>query len=275
MPDSSNPSASDVKPEVKAEIQAESGNLQIRELRWAEPWQWLALGLRDVRKAPGIALFYGLCFWAMARLMAWVFRASPEYVMSIASGCLLVGPFLAMGLYEVSKRLEQGQPPLLSESLTCWDKHLASMGMLVMVLMVLEMLWGRAAMVVFAISFDTGMPSTANMLQTLLRPENWEFLLVYTAVGGVFAALVFSSTVVALPTILDRDTDALTACITSMRVVGVNTGVMLLWGLIITMLVVASLLIYGAGLVLVGPLLGCASWHAYRASVVRDAASEA
>ena len=275
MPDSSTHSANATASDVKAEIQAESGNLQIRELRWVEPWQWLALGLRDVRRAPGIALFYGLCFWAMARLMAWVFRASPEYVMSIASGCLLVGPFLAMGLYEVSKRLEQGQPPLLSESLTCWDKHLASMGMLVMVLIVLEMLWGRAAMVVFAISFDTGMPSTANMLQTLLRPENWEFLLIYTAVGGVFAALVFACTVVALPTILDRDTDALTACITSMRVVGVNTAVMLLWGLIITVMVVASLLMYGAGLVLVGPLLGCASWHAYRASVVHDAASAA
>ena len=250
-----------------SEVKAESGNLQIQQLRWAQPWQWLGLGLRDVLRAPGIALFYGLCFWGMALLMRWVFRASPEYVMSIASGCLLVGPFLAMGLYDVSKRLEQGQPPLLSESLTCWDKHLASMGMLVMVLMVLEMLWGRASMVVFAISFDTGMPTTANMLQTLMRPENWEFLLTYAAVGGVFAALVFASTVVSLPTILDRDTDALTACITSMRVVGANMGVMLLWGLIITALVAVSLLLYGAGLLLVGPLLGCASWHAYRASV--------
>ena len=258
-----------------AEVKAESGNLQIRFLRWGEPWQWLVLGLRDVRRAPGIALFYGLCFWGMAMVMGWVFRASPEYVMSIASGCLLLGPFLAMGLYDVSKRLEQGQRPQLSESLTCWDKNLGSMGMLVMVLMVLEMLWGRAAMVVFAISFDTGMPSTANMLQTLLRPENWEFLLIYTAVGGVFAALVFASTVVALPTILDRDTDALTACITSMRVVRVNPGVMLLWGLIITVLVAASLLIYGVGLLLVGPLLGCASWHAYRASVVKAEARDA
>ena len=155
-----------------SEVKAESGNLQIQRLRWADPWQWLVQGLRDVRRAPGIALFYGLCFWGMARMMVWVFRASPEYVMSMASGCLLVGPFMAMGLYYVSKQLEQGKPPLLSESLTCWDSHLASMGMLVMVLMVLEMLWGRAAMVVFAISFDTGMPTTANMLQTLLRPEN-------------------------------------------------------------------------------------------------------
>jgi len=254
-----------------SEVKAESGNLQIRQLSWIQPWLWLARGLRDVGRAPGIALFYGLCFWGMALLMGWVFRASPEYLMSMASGCLLVGPFMTMGLYEVSKRLEQERRPSLAASLTCWDAHLSSMGMLVMVLMVLEMLWGRAALVVFAVSFDTGMPSTAGMLQTVLRPENWEFLLAYIAVGAVFAALVFACTVVALPTILDRDTDALTACITSMRVVGANLGVMGLWGCIITVLVTASLLLYGAGLILVGPLLGCASWHAYRASVDSEA----
>lgn len=258
-----------------SEVKAESGNLQIQALRWAEPWQWLVRGLHDVRRVLGIALFYGLCFWGMARMMAWVFRASPEYLMSMASGCLLVGPFMAMGLYHLSKQLEQGQSPLLSESLTCWDSHLASMGMLVMVLMVLEMLWGRAAMVVFAISFDSGMPTTANMLQTLLRPENWEFLLIYTAVGALFAGLVFACMVVSLPAILDLDTDALTACITSMRVVGSNMGVMLLWGLIITVLLSAALLFYSIGLILVGPILGCASWHAYRASVSAQAKADA
>lgn len=258
-----------------SEVKAESGNLQILPLRWIQPWQWLALGLQDVRRAPGIALFYGLCFWAMARMMVWVFRASPEYVMSMASGCLLLGPFMAMGLYHVSRQLEWGQPALLSESLTCWDKHLASMGMLVMVLVVLEMLWGRAAMVVFAISFDTGMPTTATLLQTLLRPENWEFLLSYMAVGAIFAALVFASMVVSLPAILDLDLDALTACITSLRVVAENTAVMMLWGVLITVLVAASLLFYSLGLIVLGPVLGCASWHAYRACVSTEAQSAA
>lgn len=252
------------------EITADPAALQVQTLRWGDPWRWLVLGWNDVRRAPAIAMLYGLCFWAMALLIAWVFRASPHYTMSIASGCLLVGPFVAMGLYDVSKSLEQGQKPDLLRSLTCWRSHLASMGMLVMVLVVLEMIWARASMVVFAVFFDTGMPTTASVLQTVLRRENWEFILVYTAVGGAFAALVFACSVVALPTILDRDTDALTACITSMRVVGLNMGVMALWGLVITVLVVASLWWYGAGLLLIGPLLGCASWHAYRSSVQAD-----
>jgi len=236
-------------------------------LGWGAPFRWLALGWQDLKAQPAIGLFYGACFWAMALTLGLVFRAKPEYAMSIASGCLLVGPFLAMGLYEVSRRREQGLAPDLESSLTCWDTHIRSMGMLVLVLIVLELLWGRASLVVFAVFFNTGMPSTTGVLNAVFNPENWEFLAVYLAVGSVFAALVYSTAVVSIPMILDRDTDAITAAITSIRVVVENTGVMLLWGALLTLLVVLSLLPWGAGLVVIGPLLGHASWHAYRGAV--------
>ena len=138
-----------------------------------------------------------------------------------------------------------------------------------LVLIVLELLWGRASLVVFAVFFNTGMPSTTGVVQAIFNLQNWSFVAVYTLVGGVFAAIVFSVSVVSIPMILDRDTDALTAGITSMRVVVENMGVMLLWGAVITLLVVASLYFWGVGLLLVGPLLGHASWHAYRAAVAR------
>jgi uncharacterized membrane protein len=236
-------------------------------LGWGAPFRWLALGWQDLKAQPAIGLFYGACFWAMALTLGLVFRAKPEYAMSIASGCLLVGPFLAMGLYEVSRRREQGLAPDLESSLTCWDTHIRSMGMLVLVLIVLELLWGRASLVVFAVFFNTGMPSTTGVLNAVFNPENWEFLAVYLAVGSVFAALVFSTAVVSIPMILDRDTDAITAAITSIRVVVENTGVMLLWGALLTLLVVLALLPWGAGLVVIGPVLGHASWHAYRGAV--------
>ena len=239
----------------------------LQPLRWMDPWRWLRLGWADMRASPGISLFYGACFWAMALVLGWVFRSKPEYVMSMASGCLLLGPFLAMGLYDTSRRREAGLVPDLGQSITCWDKHMGSMGMLVLVLVVLELLWGRASLVVFAVFFNTGMPSTTGVMQAIFNPQNWSFVAVYMLVGGVFAALVFSSSVVAIPMILDRDTDALTAGITSMRVVIDNTGVMVLWGGLITVLVGLSLWAFGAGLLLVGPLLGHASWHAYRAAV--------
>jgi uncharacterized membrane protein len=231
------------------------------------PFRWLAHGWRDLTAYIGIGLFYGLCFWVMAITLAAVFRSKPEYTLSIASGCLLVGPFLAMGLYEVSRRREQGITPDLGASLTCWDSHIRSMGMLVLVLIVLELLWGRTSLVVFAVFFNTGMPSTTGVIKAMFNPDNWEFLVVYLAVGGVFATLVFSTVVVSIPMILDRDTDAISAAITSIRVVFTNPGVMLLWGVLITALVVVALLPWGLGLILIGPLLGHASWHAYRGAV--------
>lgn len=252
---STTPSPADVAPTRR----------ELRALHVADPLHWLAQGLADLKAAPGIALFYGACFWSMAALLAAVFRNMPEYAMSFVSGCFLVGPFLAMGLYEVSRRREAGLPQALSFSLTCWDKHLASMGTLVLVLTLLELLWGRASLVVFAVFFDTGMPSTAGVLQAVFNPRNWEFVAVYTCVGGVFAALVFSTCVVSIPMILDRDTDAISAGIASLQVVGERTGVMGLWGACIVALLLGALLLpWQLGVLLVGPWLGCASWHAYR-----------
>ncbi len=240
---------------------------KILALRLTDPLRWLGRGWRDLRAHMGIGIFYGSCFWAMSQTIAAVFRSRPEYVMSIASGCLLLGPFLAMGLYDVSRRREIGQAPGLGASLTCWDTHLRSVGLLVLVLVLLELLWGRASLVVFAVFFNTGMPSTTGVIAAIFNPENWEFVTVYLAVGGLFAAVVYATAVVSIPMILDRDTDAITAAITSMQVVYDNTLVMLLWGLLISAIVAVALIPWGLGLLLLGPWLGHASWHAYRGSV--------
>ena len=254
-------------PETAASAAPDSAQKTINSLRLRDPFHWLVLGGRDLLATPGISLFYGCCFWLMAIVLGAVFRSKPEYVISIASGCLLVGPFLAMGLYEVSRRRECGIAPELGASLTCWDSHLGSMSMLVLVLIVLELIWGRASLVVFAVFFNTGMPSTTGVVQAVFNPDNWEFLLVYLLVGGAFAAVVFSVAVVSIPMILDRDTDAISAAITSLQVVFANPWVLLLWGALLTGLVLLALLPWAAGLLLIGPWLGHASWHAYRGSV--------
>ncbi|MFD0667426.1 DUF2189 domain-containing protein [Ramlibacter sp. MAHUQ-53] len=238
---------------------------ELRAVSLADPFRWLAAGLRDLRAAPVVALFYGACFWSMAALLGAVFRHAPEYTMSFVSGCFLVGPFLAMGLYDASRRLERGERASLSESLTCWDKRLGSMGLLVLVLLLLELLWGRASLVVFAVFFDTGMPSTASVLQAVFNPRNWEFVAVYTVVGGVFAGLVFGTCVVSLPMILDRDTDAITAGLSSLQAVTGRPLPLLLWGALIVAVVLGAMALpWAAGLLVAGPWLGHASWHAYR-----------
>jgi uncharacterized membrane protein len=112
------------------------------------------------------------------------------------------------------------------------------------------------------------MPSTSSVIQAVFSPDNWEFIAAYTVVGGCFALLVFTITVVSIPMILDRDTDAVSAAITSIEVFFSNPGVMLLWGAVITVLVAGALMLpLAIGLLVVGPVLGHASWHAYRGSV--------
>jgi uncharacterized membrane protein len=266
-PDSGVPSVPLAAPAPYVPPPSEAPLKEIIVLRLGDPFHWLRFGWRDLMAAKGIGLFYGFCFMTMALVLGAVFRSKPEYAMSIASGCLLVGPFLAMGLYEVSRRREQGEPPELGASLTCWDTHVRSMGMLVLVLIVLELLWGRASLVVFAVFFNTGMPSTTGVIKAIFNPENWEFLVVYMVVGSVFAGLVYSIAVVSIPMILDRDTDAISAAITSLQVVFGNVAVMLLWGVVLTSLVMVALIPWGLGLLFIGPWLGHASWHAYRGSV--------
>lgn len=258
----------EVPPPLYVPPPSEAPPKEVIAMAWSAPPGWLLRGWRDMAAHPGISLFYGLAFWCMALILGAVFRSKPEYTMTIASGCLLVGPFLAMGLYEVSRRRELGLAADFASSMTCWKSHLRSMGLLVGVLIVLELLWGRASLVVIAVFFNSGMPSSVGVVQAVFNPENLEFVLAYTLVGGAFAALVFAITVVSIPMILDRDTDAITAAIGSIEVVVTQPGVMLLWGaLIVTLVALALLLPWAIGLVLVGPLLGHATWHAYRGSV--------
>jgi uncharacterized membrane protein len=265
MPPSAEPD-NNAPPADRAGANAQTSRPELRTPRLTDPLRWLRAGWGDLMAAPGIALFYGLCFWLMALILGAVFRNLPHYIISFVSGCFLVGPFLALGLYEVSRRREQGLPQSLGASLTCWNQHLGSMGMLVLVILLLELLWGRASLVAFAVFFNTAaIPTTASVLQAVFNPKNWQFVLVYLAVGGIFAGLVFSTCVVSLPMILDRDTDAVTAGIASIQVVALRTGPMLVWGALIVALVLGALMLpWSFGLLVVGPWLGHASWHAYR-----------
>jgi uncharacterized membrane protein len=101
----------------------------------------------------------------------------------------------------------------------------------------------------------------------LLDPQNLSFILAWVGVGAVFAGLIYAISVISIPMILHRQTDAITAGLTSLRLVLTQTGVMLWWGALITVLVVLAMLPGFAGLLVVGPVIGHASWHAYRAAV--------
>jgi uncharacterized membrane protein len=244
--------------------------LKLNQLSYADPLRWLMLGAKDFARHPGIGLFFGCCFMGMGWLLLAVYRHAPAYLLALSAGFLLMGPFMCMGLYQVSMRLERGEQPDLGDSLTAWDTRMGQMAIFGCVLLILEMLWARAALVIFAVSFE-GMPDLTSSLATLLDPENLGFIVTYVSVGALFASLIYGVSVISVPMMLDKQVDAITAGLTSLRLALTQTGVMLLWGALITVLVLVAMLPWFAGLLVVAPVLGHASWHAYRDAVNFDA----
>ena len=239
-------------------------SLQLATLRPSDPIRWLQLGWQDFQRCPRIGLFYGLCFFAMGHALLAVFQNAPAYVLALSAGFLLMGPFLCLGLYDASKAMQtHDHRPSLRASLQAWRPTKGTMGIFAGVLLILELLWGRASLVVFAVTFNT-MPSTEKLLPQLVNPENIGFLITYTIVGGFFAGLIFITSVISIPMIMDRKTDAVSAGLTSIRACLQNPGVMLIWGAIITLLIGLAMLPVFLGLLVIGPVIGHATWHAYR-----------
>ncbi len=240
--------------------------ITLRTLGFSQPLQWLVLGWRDFMRAPVIGLFYGASFVLMGWALIVVFERAPPYTLGLSGGFLLVGPFMCLGLYRVSQRLEAGETPGFADSVFAWQTRTSALAIFGFVLLVLEMLWARSTLVVFAVSFD-GMPDFKGSLMALLSPDNITFIVAWGAVGFIFASLIYAVSVVSIPMILHRETDAITAGLTSMRLVLTQTGVMVWWAMLIALLVGLALLPWFLGLLVVGPVVGHASWHAYRAAV--------
>lgn len=241
-------------------------NQPLTTLTFADPLQWLKLGWQDFRRCPAIGLFYGACFMLMGNVLWLTFWAAPAYVLALSAGFLLMGPFLFLGIYAASRTLADGDTPRLTNTMLAWRPTLPTMSIFAAVLLVLELLWGRASLVVFAVTMRV-MPSSEALLAELLSFDNLGFIVTYVVVGAFFATLIFICCVISIPMILDREVDAITAALTSFRACLLNPAVMLFWGGLITVLTVIAMLPAFAGLLVVGPVLGHASWHAYKQTV--------
>jgi uncharacterized membrane protein len=234
-------------------------------LKWSDPFHWLALGWRDFTHAPLTGLFYGACFAAMGWGLLAVFRFAAAYTLALSASFLLLGPFLCLGLYQVSRTLEAGRPVSLWSSMGAWQRKGSAMATFGFILLIIEMLWGRSAMIVFAVSFD-GIPEFNGSIAQLLSPEYLPFVATYLAVGALFGGLIFAISAISIPMILDQQTDAISAGLTSLRLVMTQPGVMWLWAALLSVVVVAGMAPGFLGLLVVGPVVGHASWHAYRAA---------
>jgi len=247
------------------EIDARRGAFPaVREIGFGRPLAWLGQGWRDFLAHPLQSAFYGACFAVMGWLIVFTFRNAYQYVSALVTGFFLVGPFLAIGLYDLSRRRQRGEPARLAPTLDAWRPNVGAIGMFALVLGVILLVWARASLVVFALFYTHEMPSVQGFLAQVLSLDNLEFLVAYFCVGGFFALLVFAISAVAVPMMMDRDTDGIVAVLTSVKAFGTNLPAMLLWGFIITVVVGAGFALWFAGLVVAVPVIGHGAWHAYR-----------
>lgn len=242
----------------------------IRRIGFSAVGGWLRAGWRDFRLAGLASIFYGVCFAAAGWLMQAVFAKAYALFAGLTTGFLLLGPFLTLGLYDLSRRIERKELPELAASLAAWRPNLANIGLFAALLAVVLLVWARASIVIFALFFAGGLPTFADVVRTVLTFEQVDFALVYFAVGGFFAAFVFAISVVTVPLMLDRKTDAVTAAIASLLACGRNPGPILLWAACIAVLAAIGFATAFVGLVFTMPLVGHATWHAYRDLVAAD-----
>ncbi|GAB4383464.1 DUF2189 domain-containing protein [Albidovulum sp.] len=240
----------------------------IRVISRADIGAVLKLGLRDFLRAPLFGLFFSFVY-VLGGLILWrIYGVAGQewWLAPVAVGFPLLAPFAAVGLYEVSRRLEAGEPlswpSVLGVVFAQKDRQIPA---LAAVIIVIFLFWVFVAHALFALFMGLrAFTSGTDLVSLFLEGNGPLMLLVGGAVGAGFAAVLFAITVVGLPLLLDREVDFVTAMIHSVQATIANLPVMILWGIVIATALFAGMLPLFLGLFVVLPVLGHASWHMYR-----------
>lgn len=243
-------------------------HVRVRDLPWYTPLKWLKLGWGDMRAMPHGSLFYGVAFVAMGYAFKALFAHAPEETITLITAFLLAGPFCCLGLYEISRLHETVARVRLLPTFTAFRHNIGGISLFSMMLALLVAGWMRVSVVIFALFFTDDVPNVALVMSPkFLTEENLSFLIIWIGSGALFASLAFALSVVSIPLMLDRDTDTLNAIFASVRVVMANPLCMLVWAGLIVGLVGLGFAMWGVGIIVTAPLVGHATWHAYRALI--------
>lgn len=241
----------------------------VNKVGWLAPFSWVKKGTQDLLRCQFASLFYGVAFALMGWTIAF-FNGGAYWLTLAAMGAFMLGgPILAIGLYALSRQRELGEEPHLRPTLTCWRGNLSNLAIFALVVGVVTMIWARASMVIFAVLYDTGLPSANDFIGELLSFSNVEFVVTYLTVGAVFASFVFAISIVAVPLMFDRDKDAISAMLMSLSVVARNPVAMLVWAALLVALIGIGFITGYLGLIYTAPIAAHATWHAYRDLIPR------
>jgi uncharacterized membrane protein len=244
---------------------------EINEVDLSDLRASLALGWQDFRRAPLLGLAFSAVYVLGGWLIFWAATTEGQiwWTLPASAGFPILGPFIACGFYEISRRLESGQALNAAEVFgVIFRQKDRQIPAIAAVIVVYFLFWNFLSHMIFALFLGNAtMTNISSSFAVFLTPEGMLMLAIGTSVGAVFAALLFSLTVVSLPMLLDREVDFVTAMLTSLALVQANPRVMLGWGAVIGACLFLGMLPGFLGLFLVLPLFGHASWHLYRRAI--------
>lgn len=245
---------------------------RIREIEAADVLECLHLGWRDFRSTwgygTGFAAFYAV--WGAVLITGLAILGMQFLIFPVIAGFLLLGPLVVVGLYEISRRIESGEPLELRGILLSFARHGSAQLLLFGALLVFIMIaWLKAAVIIYAFAFGLHPLGLGDLLtRGMSQPGAAIFLIVGNLIGAALAALVFAISVVGVPYLLDRDVDFITAALTSLKATWANRWPLLLWALLLGAGALGSFAIGLLGLLLFMPVAGHTTWHLYRRLLV-------
>lgn len=248
---------------------------RIRRVAIDRPWTWLAAGWNDLWRVPLVSLACGavpvVLGWLAVALLLWL--DMPYLVLPLGAGFFFVGPFLAVGLYEISRRLETGLPVDGEAVLSAWRRNADQIALMGFALLLLNLAWMRIAQLLYAFFPWSSVPSWDRFTDLLWHAtRSLPFLAAGTAIGAVLAAIAFVLGAFSIPYLLDRRCSNLFEAIaTSVAAVKLNARPMALWAGLIVLLVAMAMVPGFLGLIVVLPVVAHSTWHAYRDIVQFDA----
>ena len=236
-----------------------------RQVKLNAPLKWLASGWHDYRRTPWSSSFYGLVFVLLGYAVTAASWQSPILVLTFVTGFFLIAPFLALGLYDLSRQGEQSQKASFTHSLFAFRHNKRDMGLLVIFHALVMIAWIRLATIIGALYFGHSGASVSVLFEQLWSSgEGLGMILLFILSGAGLAGLVFMTSAVSWPMVLDRNNGVINAMATSVKAVSQNKLVMLFWAALIGLLFIIGLATFYLGLLLIIPILGHATWHAYR-----------
>ena len=230
---------------------------------WA-PFRWVRLGIKDLVQAPQHSMAYGLTVALMIGivcLLAWL-RGSQWIMFAMIGGFVFLAPLTCIGLYAISAQLERGQAPLMVRSArAAWKRHFGNEMIFTLALLVIFLVWARAAVMVSVFFPTDGDPTFSD----------WFMYLGFgSMIGAVFAAITFSASAFSLPMIMHRDVDSITAIVTSVNAVLRNKRAMIVWLTIVVVSLLIGVATAFVGLIVIVPVIGYAAWHGYLETIDAD-----